>query len=172
MFLKSSLIDIMPESWLERFPFKVGQNIFSLLDTPSVCRLYLAFEWRAFAEEIEYWLATAEVEVTADVVVEGDPTKIDYTLAMLPACNIVVNVTTKFLQLTLWHLERAQFILVRLSISDSLYCGKYCADLRFLGTKLAELSLNKVVVNFKKDIPKTLRKLRLEGLLYSSSLKL
>lgn len=173
MMFETSLIDIMPESWLERFPFEVGQNILSFLDTPSVCRLYLAFEWRTFAEEIEYWLNTVEVEVTADVVVQGDPTKIDFhTLAMLPACNIVVNVTTKFLQLTLWYLKRAHFLLVKLSISDSLYCGKYCADLRFLGTKLVELSLNKVVVNFKKDIPKTLRILRLEGLLYSSSLKL
>lgn len=153
---------------MEGLPFDVGQLVFSLLDVPSVCRLCIAFQSRAYVGEIRYWLATTKVEVTPEIVVKGDITKIDFnTLARLPALDIVVNTTDVYLDLTLWYLRRIEFNLISLTVDNKHHylTNLRSADLRFMGSKLTDLSLIGTLINSDK-IPKTLKTLRLEHFRY------
>lgn len=146
---------------LEDLPMEIGNIIFSILDVPSMCRLYITFSSSLYGDEIAQFLQKCKVNVTAATIVTGDTTNIDFdTLAKLPPCDIAVNFLNDYSRLTLWHLERLSYRLVAVTISgEEVVCSQYLQpDLNFLGARLTELNLINIDIEPEK-IPSTITKL-------------
>lgn len=134
-----------------------------MLDVPSLCRLHIAFSSYSYADEIAEFLEECEVEVTAETLVTGDTTKIDFkTLAKLPPCNIVCNCLGPYLDLTLWFLKRIPCTLLKFLIDPRQQHDSYWPhpDFRFLGSTMVELTLENCIVDPEK-LPINLTKLTL-----------
>lgn len=159
---------------LEHLPVKIGRLIFGMVDTPSLCRLYIAYQGWAYVNEIKDVLDERQVEVTPEVVITGDTTKIDFdTLSKLPPIDISLKTTEPYMGLTLGHLRQNRFKLVALSIDGSALADKRKLkyDLKFLGTTLSELHLLHTPFTTER-IPSYITKLRLCSWKYRGVLNL
>ena len=140
-------------------PSTVHKRIFSLLDVPSVCRLYIAFSEEPVATTIAEFLDTTKIRVSAEYVITGDTEKIDFdTLAKLPPCDIHVDTSPGLMQLTGWHLQRIPYKLLALSIDAYFKDG---GQLQLTGIEPSELSLTRMRLD-TESIPTTVAKLSLD----------
>lgn len=146
----------------EDLPVAIVQFIFSLVDVPSMCNLYIAMESSSYAEEIAKHLDDRGVTVTAEAVATGDPETISFTtLAKLPPCHIRVTCNMVNMKLTFWHLEQVTVKLVDLHLKNLDKRRRvYHPDLHFLGSTLKTLRLDYLYV-FSDYIPTTLTNLHL-----------
>lgn len=146
----------------EDLPVSIVQFVFSLVDVPSMCNLYIAMEFSSYAEEIAKHLDDRGVTVTAEAVATGDPENISFaTLARLPPCHIRVTCNLVNMELTFWHLKQVTVKLVDLHLKNlDKRRRRFHPDLQFLGSTLKTLRLDYFYF-FNDRIPTTLTNLHL-----------
>lgn len=147
---------------LETLPALILPEIYSLLDIPSVCRLYIAFAKLPIANDIANYLHTCKIKVSAETLISGDEEKIDFaTLAKLPPCDLEVDASPGLMPMTTWHLKNIPYRLLSLSV-DAYVQDAGTVQFDGIGKNLNELSLKRMRLD-PKSIPTSVTKLTIDN---------